>query len=866
MALILLKLLAVWLPALYIALRLLPLAGPGRFSFCLGASGIFALVTSGAVMWLVLETSGLILPWAPVVLIWLLAGAAALAGRMLPPPVRPPFGGAAGRERLMRRGQNILLTVLLALMSLRVASLVPDVLLRPLFAWDAWTVWAYEARVWFEAGAFVEFQPPWEWLSAPAEAFVRDNLVLYPRLVPALILWAAAGSPTWTGVGPGLLWLAVAVMTALLIYGVLRLAGLKPVWGAAAAYAFLSLPLVSAHAALYGYADLWLAALIALFSAFLVLDARDQRWLWRGLALLVLLSLPLVKLEGVYWLVCGLAAWFAVRMGLGLRTIMLLSVAGALGLLLVAQLGIDLLAWLTSGRLETSADGVQRALAGGVRHSFIWFDWHLLVYLTIALVLLLAVRPRLGEGMRALAVFCVFGLVILWGLTPLSGAGEFLADGTLFSRIFLQLSPAFILLGALLVDQVFRASPVLERGPGLPLARSVAVMGGVAVVLWVGWSAWALTSTGSRQLVPPLVIEPDASSWRMAEGAGQLVEAGFEVTAPGPRGRTVLAVELPAGMRGRDFDAVELRFAGPPPQSLSMGWSRRASFQPTGWTPMDAIEGDSIRLALHDQPRWPGSVYWLAIEQIGFTGGAWQLESIRVHFAPLDWRRSQRLLLDSVFIREGWLQRNPAVIWTPYSVPRISPVLGVALWSALSALLLWLLLPHIRARALVCLAVPVALGWLALDLRWQVELGYKARSTIAAFAAHPPDQRFAHDIDGAMYEFLASLRAAYPRSEFERIFAFSDTEFWRKRARYHLAAWAVRAAPAAQLNPAFAQHLRSGDLLLLLETPGLSLAQSEEGDEPVPANRVEVRSGSGQLIVVGERILESGDWVAVRVD
>ena len=452
MSLLAAQLLLICLSGWFMALRLLPLSGPGRYALCLGLGGLFGLISTGALTWLTLAVSGVVLAWVPLAFLLVLAlvtEALVRVGLFWSRPLVQWSSPLA--ERSLSRWELALGALFLALIVLRLLSLLPDVLMRPLFAWDAWTVWGYEARVWLETGRYVEFLPRSDWLDAPAEAFLREGLIAYPRLVPALILWASAGSETWTGVGPGLLWLLAAGLTALILYGALRQLDLPLPWALGAAYAWLSIPLLNAHIALYGYADIWVCALLGAFAALLMLGELKQQRLWFVLACLAVLPLPLIKEEGLYWLLCAAAALLAGWRRIGPRALLALSLAGLGGLMTAQMLGIDLVGMITRGRLSLTVDELPNALLGAARHAFFWFDWHLFVPIALVVMVMLLIKPRLAAGMLALSAFCLLGLLLLWVITPMTGASAFLAVGTLFSRLLLHLSAALLLLCALVL-------------------------------------------------------------------------------------------------------------------------------------------------------------------------------------------------------------------------------------------------------------------------------------------------------------------------------------------------------------------------------------------------------------------------------
>ena len=445
------KLLTVWLPLLAICWRWLPLNGPGRAPFCLGLSGLWSLFLTGALMWASLVLTGQILPWLPFGLIFL----AFLVAFSVRAPRSEISSEIPHRERVssVSRAITIGLTVLILV---RLASLLPDVALRPLSAWDAWVVWAYEARVWFEAGRYVEFLPPQEWLTAPSEAWVRMTTVEYPRLIPSLILWMAMADGAWSGVGPGLLWWAAAVFVTVMLFGLLRLLGLSVPWALAGAYIWSSLPTISAHVALYGYADLWMAAAFASFVAGLLLATRSggiYGWLLTALSLLVM---PLIKVEGTYWLLVGV---FAVVLGgfrPSIRELVFFMVFAVMCIWLSQRWGWDVLQWITQGRLGFNIDDWSQSLQVGVRHAFLWFDWHLLFYLAMAAIVASVYRPSLVEPFLTLTIFTVLAITLLWAVTPLTQAGAWLSEGRLFSRVSLHISPLLSIFSLLVAHQLWR--------------------------------------------------------------------------------------------------------------------------------------------------------------------------------------------------------------------------------------------------------------------------------------------------------------------------------------------------------------------------------------------------------------------------
>lgn len=379
-----------------------------------------------------------------------------------------------------------------------------------------------------------------------------------------------------------------------------------------------------------------------------------------------------------------------------------------------------------------------------------------------------------------------------------------------------------------------------------------------ALLLWLGWTAWALSGSALQQRwLAPIELTPELGAWRMAVGAGEVTERGFTITWPGPLGNAIVAIELPDALEAARFSRVEVHAVERLPGSLTLGWSTSQTFRQTSTQIIQRLDEATGITVLDGNRHWKDDIYFLSIEQMGFTSGPWTLQSLTLHQELREFSQLQRLLWSSLFPADPWAQRNPHFIW-PLNAPLpISPVAALAIWALLSVLLMWLMGVGRAKQRLVWLLMPMLIGWLLLDLRWQVELAYKARDTYRTFAELSAEERFGNDLDGHLFEFLQRLRSAHERSEFERVFAFSEFEFLRKRARYHLATWAVRESPVSALTPGLSAQLRPGDLVLLLDAPEVLV----DIDEDV----VRITSLDGEPLFTGQLLKHQREWLALIV-
>ena len=147
--------------------------------------------------------------------------------------------------------------VLLLLIALRLVTLGAEILLRPVFPWEAVSSVAAKARVWYESGALVPFVSPAAWLDgagnftdADAGAFALPSL---------LLVWTANAAGQWHEAAVGFAWWMLGVSLTLALYGHVRRSGGGVAFALTVAYLFISLPLVDLHIALAG-APQWIAA------------------------------------------------------------------------------------------------------------------------------------------------------------------------------------------------------------------------------------------------------------------------------------------------------------------------------------------------------------------------------------------------------------------------------------------------------------------------------------------------------------------------------------------------------------------------------------------------------------------------------
>ncbi len=387
----------------------------------------------------------------------LLVGAALILlrrGPFVPPP--PP----APDRPVMPPWQNILFALMLLWLILRLTGLILAISWQPLFPWDAWTTWEFRARTWTELKELVPFVSPRQWLDEPGQAWYSIDAWNYPPTVSLIATWPALAYGAWHETAANLPWLGSVLALAMGFYAQARQWGASPLTSILFLWLLLSLPMLNTHVALAGYADLWLATALGLgFMAFM-LWLKENDWRQGLLAALLILSLPMIKQEGLVWALLFPAALMLAKANKITLAAIALSVI-TLGILVWYRGGLDINPFgLVS--IKISPDLIQLPLLGEMRlvedtawepilkHLFLYGNWHLLIYLVVlALIAAPGVMWRWPRHSwhRAGAFWALTSLSALYFLFAKTDAYDWALKGTSINRLTLQLAPLLLFWG-----------------------------------------------------------------------------------------------------------------------------------------------------------------------------------------------------------------------------------------------------------------------------------------------------------------------------------------------------------------------------------------------------------------------------------
>ena len=410
----------------------------GRLPWLIGAGfhvGVFALTSTMRAEAAIGVPFGVVSIGAPALAI--AVACAALARR------RGSLHALAWRESLATlrladatRGVRVAWFALLAWIALRVALLASEAALRPLYAWDAWSVWATKAKTFFAMRTIVPFVDTGAWNTSTVAVWF-DAGPHQPVTLPLLQAWVATAGGTWDDAAAALPWVAFLLALVLVVYGEVRRRGAAPLHALVAAWLVGSLPLLGTQVALAGYADLPLAAAFSLgtLAGLRAIATRAPVDAVAAVAALVLVGT--CKQSGWVWLVVALPGFAAAVLGSAFHR----RIGIALVVFALAVVGI-------AARFPHFAIGPVSFAYAPVWETFavesvLFANWHLLA-LGIVGVAALERRRLIDERMAPLTLIVAAGAIWIAMLAAFPSVRAWGADSLGLNRAVLVLAPLAI--------------------------------------------------------------------------------------------------------------------------------------------------------------------------------------------------------------------------------------------------------------------------------------------------------------------------------------------------------------------------------------------------------------------------------------
>ncbi|WP_018649219.1 MULTISPECIES: hypothetical protein [unclassified Thioalkalivibrio] len=299
-----------WLAASLLLLRVWPAGMPGRWPGVLGAGYFLGMLAVAAAL---LVAERLLGEWHYPGVLAASAGLLVLAIWLCWREASQPLPRTVERHALSAGWLSapwwirLVVLVLLALVVIRLGGLLLEVVLRPVYAWDAWYYWSYRARGFLEHGEADAFVSPWTMWRDSVDAYGQGYR--HPALVSLIQLWSALALGRWHESLVNLPWFLAGVALGLLVYGYLRRLGLGIFFAMLGVYLTLSVPLAGMHIGMGGYADIWMVGAMAIAGLGLFALFTERRWQEAIVLVPAMLAMPFLKQAGILFVACVLAAF-----------------------------------------------------------------------------------------------------------------------------------------------------------------------------------------------------------------------------------------------------------------------------------------------------------------------------------------------------------------------------------------------------------------------------------------------------------------------------------------------------------------------------------------------------------------------------
>ncbi|MDB4048710.1 hypothetical protein N9485_00730 [Luminiphilus sp.] len=439
--------------------------------------------------------------------------------------------------------------LIITLIAAHLVLVLANNLTRDIYPWDAFTTWMYRAKIWVLNNALLDFQTVDQWLQSGGEGYAI-HAAHYPASVSAVAAFASVLSGGWSDHAASLPWFFAMLATGSLMFGLCRQGGWSTLPSLIGTYGLISIPLVSIHGVLAGYADLWVLGTSGMGLAAVLLWAQQQEkgLLCVGAALLI--NGCFIKIEGFIWLGLGLLFIFLLVLW---RRYQFRALSACVGLLLLcivlesAHLGPLGIWGVQDGAIHVGPLGQYalrpfNPLPVYFEMIFIRGNFHLLGLFYLAALTFLTLR-----NWRSSASYWLMGGLIAasqWTIFGWSSYSLYAETGTAINRLLIHFLPVFVVtsvagLQAATRDWIGRTARTLSSMRGRIASIGIILLTPFATPALIDWKSNSESnppvSYPSEALVPVLgnLREIDNGSQQFTGTPGPVAVAKVRLKNPG---------------------------------------------------------------------------------------------------------------------------------------------------------------------------------------------------------------------------------------------------------------------------------------------------------------------------------------------
>ncbi len=346
-------------------------------------------------------------------------------------------------------------------LALRFFSIGLELILQPLYPWDAYTSWLPKARFWYLSNQVVPLINYWDWIGSygmPKEIYVHDSAG-ERSFASYITFWTALIVGDWDEGSILLPWLLAAMayvsgfVGQSMIYGVSRWLILLSI------LSVLSLPILDSHIALPGYVDLWLSFFVGLGVASLYHWSIHRKPRQLILVLLMIIGCYLVKSEsGSIWAFLLLVALAVSFFNVSRVVVLWFLLTSCVGFVVLVFIGVDIgdpvssyhfvmnekllkIPYLFNSNTPSFDKVVDKAIVV-IRHFFLYASWNMMwpfmmILITIKFNAIYKQMPAAIVFFLLTSVFIIISYVLLvdYVSVPID---------TVVNRAFLHVVPSYV--------------------------------------------------------------------------------------------------------------------------------------------------------------------------------------------------------------------------------------------------------------------------------------------------------------------------------------------------------------------------------------------------------------------------------------
>lgn len=307
----------------------------------------------------------------------------------------------------------------------------------------------------------------------------------------------------------------------------------------------------------------------------------------------------------------------------------------------------------------------------------------------------------------------------------------------------------------------------------------------------------------------PQPLSWHGSAFSLVKGQGDVGQGKLTIKSLAPPGIAVASLS-PHAFPAKDFSLARWSLAGVNEKArMEFAWTSSESPGRTFALPLEWANGEVIPLKLDKDQHWRGQITGVALlvrEPMGTP--------VTIHGIKLGSEKPFDIIFSEWFGARPWFQTSAHFVegneiqhWLP-PLAFVVAVLGISFTGY--GILVWRKKLVFDIRVIWLLFF---LSWLALDMRWQLDLWQKLGLSQQRFAGKSWEEKhsvFEHgNVD--LFSLMQQVKAKLPPTS-ARVFLFADGEYLRGRGAYHL--YPLNVFNASDLLPA--SQFKPGDAIVIL--------------------------------------------------